>query len=29
MPWNAPLPMEGDALGTQVTVTVDLELVGD
>ncbi|MDX6719714.1 MAG: hypothetical protein QOJ63_1968 [Solirubrobacteraceae bacterium] len=29
MPWNAPLPKEGDALGTQVTVTVDLELVGD
>jgi polyisoprenoid-binding protein YceI len=29
MTWNAPLPKGGDALGTQVTVTVDLELVGD
>jgi polyisoprenoid-binding protein YceI len=29
MTWNAPLPNGGDALGTQVTVTVDLELVGD
>jgi polyisoprenoid-binding protein YceI len=29
MTWNAPLPRGGDVLGTQVTVTVDLELVGD
>lgn len=29
MPWNAPLPQGGDTRGTQVTVTVDLELVGD
>jgi polyisoprenoid-binding protein YceI len=29
MTWNAPLPKGGDALGTQVTVTVHLELVGD
>jgi polyisoprenoid-binding protein YceI len=29
MTWNAPLPKGGYALGTQVTVTVDLELVGD
>jgi polyisoprenoid-binding protein YceI len=29
MTWNAPLPKGGHALGTQVTVTVDLELVGD
>ena len=29
MTWNAPLPQGGDVLGTQVTVTVDLELVGD
>jgi polyisoprenoid-binding protein YceI len=27
--WNAPLPKGGDALGTQVTVTVHLELIGD
>jgi polyisoprenoid-binding protein YceI len=29
MTWNAPLPKGGDVLGTQVTVIVDLELVGD
>jgi polyisoprenoid-binding protein YceI len=29
MTWNAPLPTGGDALGTQIAVTVDLELVGD
>jgi polyisoprenoid-binding protein YceI len=28
MTWDAPLPKGGDVLGTQVTVTVDLELVG-
>jgi polyisoprenoid-binding protein YceI len=28
MTWNATLPKGSDALGTQVTVTVDLELVG-
>lgn len=29
MTWNAPLPKGGDALGTEVTLTVHLELVGD
>jgi polyisoprenoid-binding protein YceI len=29
MTWNAPLPKGGDALATQVTLTVHLELVGD
>jgi hypothetical protein len=29
MAWNAPLPKGGDALATQVTLTVQLELVGD
>jgi polyisoprenoid-binding protein YceI len=29
MTWNAPLPKGGYALGTQVTVTAHLELVGD
>jgi len=29
MTWNAPLPKGGDALGTDVTLTVHLELVGD
>lgn len=27
MTWNAPLPNGGDALGTQITITVDLELL--
>jgi polyisoprenoid-binding protein YceI len=29
MAWNAPLPKGGDALGTCVTLTVHLELIGD
>jgi len=29
MTWNASLPKGGDALGTDVTLTVHLELVGD
>lgn len=29
MTWNMPLPKGGDALGTQVTLTVQLELIGD
>jgi polyisoprenoid-binding protein YceI len=29
MTWNAPLPEGGDALGTQVTVTAHLALVGN
>ncbi|MEA2254148.1 MAG: hypothetical protein QOG35_193 [Solirubrobacteraceae bacterium] len=28
MTWNLPLPKGGDALGTQVTLTVHLELIG-
>jgi len=29
MTWNAPLPKGGDALGTDVTLTVHLEIIGD
>ena len=29
MTWNAPLPKGGDVLGTRVTVTAHLELVGE
>ncbi|MEA2154725.1 MAG: hypothetical protein QOE11_865 [Solirubrobacteraceae bacterium] len=29
MTWNMPLPNGGDALATQVTLTVQLELIGD
>jgi polyisoprenoid-binding protein YceI len=29
MAWNAQLPKGGDALGTRVTLTVHLELIGD
>ncbi len=29
MTWNMPLPKGGDALGTQVTITVHLELLAD